>query len=150
MISAGILPHRKRDSLEVLIAHPGGPFWAGKDAGAWSVIKGLVETDEDPRTTAAREFLEETGWPPPAEPWTDLGEIRLKSGKRVVVWAAPGDYDPEALEPGQYTVKVRGKWATFPEIDRVEWVDLETAREKLNPAYGPILDRLEAQGPRGG
>ena len=95
MISAGILPYRRREgALEVLIAHPGGPFWAGKDKGAWSVVKGLVETDEDHRTTAAREFLEETGWPPPPEPWQELGEIRLKSGKRVRVWTAPGEYDP--------------------------------------------------------
>lgn len=145
--SAGLLPYRfpPDDTLEVLIAHPGGPFWARKDEGAWSVIKGLVEGGEEPQAAAAREFSEETGWTPPADGWIDLGQIRLRSGKDVMVWAARGDYDPEKLQPGHYTMMLRGRPATFPEIDRVEWVDVETARRKLNPAYGPILDRLEAQ-----
>jgi len=150
VISAGILPYRHRPTLEVLIAHPGGPFWANKDEGAWSVVKGLVEPGEDPRDTAAREFREETGWPPPPEPWVELGEARLRSGKRVRVWAAAADYDPATLEPGTFTMTLRGKPVTFPEVDRVEWVDPETARRKLNPAYGPVIDSLERQVPHGG
>jgi predicted NUDIX family NTP pyrophosphohydrolase len=150
VISAGILPYRFRQTLEVLIAHPGGPFWAGKDDGAWSVIKGLVEAEEDPRETARREFREETGWEPPPEPWIELGEVRLRSGKRVRVWAAAGDYDPATIEPGTFTTTLRGKPATFPEIDRADWFDVDTARRKLNPAYGPILDALERQLAQGG
>ena len=111
MISAGILPYRP--TLEVLIAHPGGPFWANKDEGAWSVVKGLVEPGEDPRDTAAREFREETGWPPPPEPWVELGEARLRSGKRVRVWAAAADYDPATLDPGTVTMPLQQTfWAT--------------------------------------
>jgi predicted NUDIX family NTP pyrophosphohydrolase len=148
--SAGLLPYRNNDTLEVLVAHPGGPFWAKKDEGAWSVVKGLIDTDEEPTAAAAREFAEETGWAPPPEPWIDLGEVRLRSGKVVVGWAVPGDYDPETLEPGEFTTVLRGKPVTFPEIDRVAWFDLETARRKLNPAYGDFLDRLERQAPRAG
>lgn len=143
MKSAGLLPYRHNDELEVLIAHPGGPFWASKDDGAWSVIKGLVEEGEDERVAAAREFAEETGWAPPDEPWIDLGEIRLRSGKIVQVWAAPADYDPETLVSEMFRTKVRGSWATFPEIDRAGWFDVETARRKLNPAYEETLNRLE-------
>jgi predicted NUDIX family NTP pyrophosphohydrolase len=150
VISAGILPYRRRQALEVLIAHPGGPFFANKDEGAWSVIKGLIEEGEDARQAAAREFQEETGWQPPSEPWIELGEVRLRSGKRVMVWGAEGDYDPATLEPGTFTMMLRGKPATFPEVDRVGWFDIATARKKLNPAYGPILDALERQVPHDG
>lgn len=144
MRSAGILPYRTtHEALEVLIAHPGGPFWARKDAGAWSVIKGVIEEGEEARVAAGREFREETGWEPPPEPWLELGEIQLRSGKLVVVWAAEADYDPESLQPGEFTATVGGKEVEFPEIDKVAWFDLETARMKLNPAYEPILDRLE-------
>ncbi len=145
MRSAGVLPYRNDPRLEVLIAHPGGPFWARKDAGAWSLIKGLIDDDEAPMEAARREFREETGWDPPADPWLDLGEVRLRSGKTVIGWAAPGEYDPGALVPGEFTMSLRGKEVTFPEIDRVEWFDTETARTKLNPVYGVFLDRLERQ-----
>lgn len=134
----------------MLVAHPGGPFWARKDEGAWSVVKGLIEPDEEPRLAAAREFSEETGWPAPPEPWIDLGEVRLRSGKVVVGWAASADYDPDTLEPGEFTTVLKGRKVTFPEIDRVAWFDLDTARRKLNRAYGDFLDRLERQGPGGG
>lgn len=145
MKSAGFLPYRRTGRLEVLIGHPGGPFWAKKDEGAWSVIKGVVEAGEDARQAAAREFNEETGWAPPPEPWLDLGEIELRSGKVVHVWAGKGEYDPDTLQPGLFTTTIRGRPASFPEIDRTEWFDLETARRKLNPAYGATLDRLELQ-----
>ncbi|MFP3914699.1 MAG: NUDIX domain-containing protein [Actinomycetota bacterium] len=146
MKSAGFLPYRHTGTLEVLIAHPGGPFWANKDEGAWSVVKGLVESGEEPREAAAREFAEETGWEPPPGPWVDLGEVRLRSGKVVAVWSAPADYDPATLRPEQITTTIRGRTVTIPEIDRVAWFDLETAGRKLNPAYGPVLERLERVG----
>lgn len=150
MKSAGLVPYRRTDTLQVLIGHPGGPFWAKKDEGAWSVIKGVIEAGEDAGPAAAREFTEETGWPPPEGPWLDLGEIRLRSGKVVQVWAGEADYDPSTLQPGMFTTTLRGKPVSFPEIDRVEWFDLPTARRKLNPAYGETLDRLERQAPPGG
>lgn len=144
MKSAGVLPFRQTEGLEVLVAHPGGPFWAKKDQGAWSVIKGLVEEGEDPLDTARREFTEETGWQPPPSPWIELGEVRLRSGKLVVAWAGAADYDPATLEPGEFTTNLRGRRVSFPEIDRVAWLDPATARSKLNPVYGEFLDRLEA------
>lgn len=143
MRSAGILPYRHAPHLEVLIAHPGGPLWAKKDEGAWSVVKGLIDPDEDERHAAGREFTEETGWPPPAEPWLELGVIRLKSGKSVFGWAAAGDYDPGDLRPGTFLMRLGGREVTVPEIDRVGWFALAAARAKLNPAYGPFLDELE-------
>lgn len=132
------------------MAHPGGPFWAKKDLGAWSVIKGLVEDEEDLQVAAAREFTEETGWDPPPGPWIDLGEVRLRSGKTVLAWAIEADFDPAGLEPGEFTMTLRGRDVTFPEIDRVEWFDLSTARSKLNPVYGEFLDKLERQVSDGG
>ncbi len=144
MKSAGVLPYRQNSRLEVLVAHPGGPFWANKDEGAWSVVKGLIEEGEDPRATARREFTEETGWRPPGPPWVELGEVRLRSGKHVVAWAAAADYDPATLQPGEFTTTLRGHQVSFPEIDRVAWFDLTAARRKLNPVYGEFLDRLEA------
>lgn len=145
MKSAGLLPFRRRPGLEVLVAHPGGPFWAKKDVGAWSVIKGLVEGEEDMVVAAAREFTEETGWDPPPGPWIELGQVRLRSGKMVVAWAAEADFDPAALQPGEFTMTLRGREVAFPEIDRVAWFDLSTARAKLNPVYGEFLDRLERE-----
>lgn len=143
LISAGIIPYRTSDGLEVLVAHPGGPFWSKKDEGAWSVVKGLIEPDEDPRVAAGREFTEETGWPPPPPPWIELGQVRLRSGKVVVGWAGAADYDPDALQPGEFTMTLKGRAVTFPEVDRVAWFDVTTARHKLNPAYGDFMDRLE-------
>ena len=143
MRSAGLLPYRFTAELEVLIAHPGGPFWAKKDTGAWSLVKGVVEDGEDPRLAAGREFTEETGWPPPPEPWLELGEVRLRSGKWVVGWAAAADFDPVDLRPGEFTMNLGGRPATFPEIDRVGWFPTNVARDKLNPVYGEFLDELE-------
>lgn len=145
MRSAGVLPYRTRDRLEVLIAHPGGPFWAKKDLGAWSVIKGVIDDAEPPLQAARREFTEETGWEPPAGPWLELGEVRLRSGKRVIAWGAPGDYDPDTLIPGTFEMSLRGRMVTLPEIDRVAWLPIEEARTKLNPVYGEFLDRLERE-----
>jgi predicted NUDIX family NTP pyrophosphohydrolase len=143
MRSAGLLPYRLSPRIEVLIAHPGGPFWAKKDGGAWSLVKGLIDDGEDPRVAAAREFTEETGWAPPPEPWLELGEVRLRSGKWVLGWAVEADFDPASLQPGEFTTSLGGRQMTFPEIDRVAWFPTTVAREKLNPVYGEFLDELE-------
>lgn len=143
MRSAGLLPYRRADEIEVLIAHPGGPFWARRDEGAWSMVKGVVEDGEEERAAAAREFQEETGWQAPPEPWLALGESTMKSGKRLVAWAVEADFDPDTLVPGMFTIQNRGTSQTFPEIDRVGWFPIGVARRKLNPAYGSLLDELE-------
>lgn len=134
----------------MLIAHPGGPYWARKDVGAWSLIKGVVDPDEDERDAARREFTEETGWLAPEGDWIELGEIRLRSGKVITAWAFAGDYDPATLQPGEFLATLGGRQVSFPEIDRVEWFHLADARERLNPAYAAHLDRLEAQLPADG
>jgi predicted NUDIX family NTP pyrophosphohydrolase len=138
MRSAGLLPFRLADGLELLVAHPGGPYFARRDNGWWSIIKGMVESDETDLETAAREFTEETGWEPPAGPWIDLGETTLKSRKVVVAYAVESDLDPDALKPGMFQMGGR----RYPEIDRVQWMDPDLARIKLNPALGVFIDRL--------
>lgn len=138
--SAGLLPYRLRPRLEVLIAHPGGPYFARRDDGWWSIIKGLIDPDEDEVAAAARELTEETGWEPPPLPWIPLGETRLKSGKVVTGFAAEADYDPAALQPGTFLVGGR----SYPEVDRVAWFDPETAAVRLNPAQVVFVERLLA------
>lgn len=141
--SAGLLPFRRADVLEVLIAHPGGPFWAKKDAGAWSVVKGELEPAEDPMVGAIREFSEETGWTVPVDAeYIDLGSARLKSGKLIRCWAFEGSFDPATIEPGTFTTEIRGRQATFPEIDRVAWVTVQVAETLLNPAQVDFVRRL--------
>lgn len=142
-LSAGLLPFRRPDRLEVLIAHPGGPLWAKKDAGHWSVVKGQVEPGEDPRAAAAREFQEETGWPVPVAGWLDLGTVRLRSGKTVVAWAVEADFDPESLTPGLFSMTWRGVDRQFPEIDQVRWCEGARAGQLLNPAQAPFVTRLQ-------
>ena len=137
--SAGLLPYRLDPELEVLIAHPGGPFFASRDRGWWSIVKGVVEPGESLEETAKREFIEETGWEPPPLPWIPLGETTLKSRKVVTAWAAQADFDPAALVPGTFQMCGR----LYPEIDRVEWVDPDLARVKLNAAQAVFVDRLE-------
>lgn len=144
--SAGLLLYRQPGgTLEVLVAHPGGPLWARKDDGVWSIPKGLLEDDEDPESAARREFEEETGHPPPDGPYLDLGDVRLKSGKRVRAFAVAGDLDPETLDSGTFKMAWPprgGRMTSFPEIDRVAWLEPEAARVKLNPAQAPFIDRL--------
>lgn len=137
--SAGLLPYRMSDGLEVLIAHPGGPWFANKDAGSWSLIKGLVKDGEDDESAAAREFAEETGWDPPAGGWVPLGETTLRSKKVVIAWAIERDFDLDSFDPGTFTLYGR----EYPEIDVVVWMTPEQARKKLNPAQGVFVDRLE-------
>jgi predicted NUDIX family NTP pyrophosphohydrolase len=144
--SAGLLLYRVRDGRpEVLIGHMGGPFWAKKDEGAWSVFKGEYDDAEEPLAAARREFEEETGRPPPDGPVVDLGEVRQSSGKRVTAWAIEGDFDPSTLQSNTFTVEWpprSGRQAEFPEVDRVEWFDLETARAKLVKAQAAFIDAL--------
>ncbi|MGA9160339.1 MAG: NUDIX domain-containing protein [Actinomycetota bacterium] len=145
--SVGILLWRRRkDRLEVLLGHPGGPYFAGKDADHWTVLKGEVEPGEDLVAVARREFAEETGHPVPDGPLIDLGEIRQKSGKRVLAWAVNGDLDPETAVSNSFEMEWpprSGRVREFPEIDRVAWFDLGEARMKIKAAQAPFLDRLE-------
>jgi predicted NUDIX family NTP pyrophosphohydrolase len=136
------MPFRRRSDLEVLIAHPGGPLWARKDAGHWSIVKGEVTPGEDPRAAAAREFLEETSWTAPEGVWLDLGSVRLKSGKTVLGWGVEADLDPGSLVPGLFSMIWRGRRQEFPEIDRVAWCDPDEAQRLLNPAQAEFVPRL--------
>lgn len=146
-VSAGLLLYRRSGrGVEVLLAHPGGPFWDRRDEGAWTIPKGVPAPDEELLAAAQREFTEETG--AAAEgPFVALGSIRQKAGKTVHAWAAEGDLDPAAVVSN--TMKAEwpprsGRWVTFPEVDRCEWFDPETARRKLNPAQAELVDRLVA------
>lgn len=147
--SAGLLVFRRRaGELEVLLAHPGGPYWARKDDGAWSVPKGELEGDEDPLAAAQREFAEELGQPAPDGEPISLGEVVQKNRKVVAAWAVEGDLDPAAIVSNTFEIEWpprSGEIAAFPEIDRVAWVDLDAARQKLNPAQAAFIDRLVAQ-----
>lgn len=144
--SAGILLYRRGSGrLEVLIAHMGGPFWAAKDAAAWSVPKGELGPGEEPLPAARREFAEELGLPVPAGDPLPLGEVRQRSGKVVTVWAVEGDLDPAVVVPGTFDMEWpprSGRRQRFPEVDRVEWCDLDTARDRLVAGQRPFLDRL--------
>jgi predicted NUDIX family NTP pyrophosphohydrolase len=144
--SAGLLVHRERSGeREVLLVHPGGPMWAKRDAGAWSIPKGEYDPTEDPLAAAKREFEEELGTPAPDGPLQDLGEVKQKSGKIVSAWAVAGDLD--VTEITSNTVEVQwpprsGKMLEIPEVDRAEWFGIHQAREKINPAQAELLDRL--------
>jgi predicted NUDIX family NTP pyrophosphohydrolase len=148
--SAGILLHRRGSNgeREVLLVHPGGPFWAKKDAGVWSIPKGEYDDSEDARAAALREFAEEIGAPPPDGDLVALGEIRQRSGKTVVAWALEGDADADAVRSNTFTMEWpprSGSMREFPEIDRAGWFGLDEAREKILPAQAPLLDRLDEQ-----
>ncbi|MDH6194349.1 putative NUDIX family NTP pyrophosphohydrolase [Mycobacterium frederiksbergense] len=147
-LSAGVLLYRFAGTdVEVLIAHPGGPFWARKDAGAWSVPKGEYAEDEEPWDAAQREFAEELGAPPPAGPRTDLAPVRQAGGKVVTVFAVHGDFDPAEATSNTFTLewpRGSGRVAEFPEIDRVAWVSVAVARGKLVSGQRPLLDQLMA------
>jgi len=139
-LSAGLLMYRRREGhLEVLLAHPGGPFWANKDEGAWTIPKGLVDEGEGHLATAKREFQEELGAPPNAAEYLELGEIRQKGGKTVVAFAFEGDLDTSAITSN--TFKANGR--TYPEVDRAQWFSIDVARTKINQAQAELLQRLE-------
>lgn len=146
--SAGILLYRRTgDAPEFLLVHPGGPFWAKKDAGAWSIPKGQIEEAEEPRACAIRELEEELGPAPELDPeeLIELGSVRQRAGKVVEAWAAEADFDPALLDSNTFAIEWpprSGKQAEFPEVDRAEWFELEAAREKILAAQAELLDRL--------
>src|SRR3954454_10958931 len=146
--SAGLVVYRERVGvLEVLLAHMGGPYWARKDAGAWTIPKGELEDGEEPLAGARAEFAEELVHAPPDGPVVALGEVRQRGGKRVVAFAVEGDFDPAQLRPGTFELEWpprSGRRRAFPEIDRVAWFDLASARDKLVQAQVALLDRLAA------
>jgi predicted NUDIX family NTP pyrophosphohydrolase len=145
--SAGILLHRDHGgALEVLLVHPGGPAWARRDAGAWSIPKGEYDDGEEPLVAARREFEEELGSPAPDGDPEDLGEIRQKSGKLVRAWALAGDLDASTVVSNTFELEWpprSGRRIEIPEVDRAEWFRLDVAREKINPGQVPLLERLE-------
>ncbi|MFF8960652.1 NUDIX domain-containing protein [Streptomyces sp. NPDC014894] len=144
--SAGLLLFRGRDAdLEVLIGHMGGPFWEGRDEGAWSVPKGQYTPEEEARAAARREFQEELGLAPPDGAWLPLGEARQRNGKIVTVWALDGDLDTDLVVPGLFTMEWpprSGRLQEFPEIDRAQWCGPDEARRKLVAGQRVFLDRL--------
>jgi predicted NUDIX family NTP pyrophosphohydrolase len=149
--SAGILLFRRVNlRIEVLLGHMGGPFWARRDEGAWSIPKGEYEPPEDALSAARREFTEELGLPVPAGELIDLGEVKQPGGKLVTVWAIEGDLDPDAVVSGTFEMEWpprSGRRQTFPEIDRVAWYDLDVAAYKLVSGQRPFLDRLADHDP---
>jgi predicted NUDIX family NTP pyrophosphohydrolase len=146
MRSAGILLYRRGvGGLEVLLVHPGGPLWARRDGGAWSIPKGEIEAGEEPLAAARREFAEELGSPAPDGEPVALGEVRLKSGKHVVAWGLAGDLEVEAVVSTTFEMQWpprSGRVASFPEIDRAGWFTANLASEKLNPAQVAFVQRL--------
>ncbi len=154
-VSAGILLFRRRDDgPEVLLAHPGGPYWRQRDLGSWSVPKGLAEDDEELEDVAAREFEEETGFGlvgvarDGASRHIDLGEVTLKSGKIVHAWAVEGDLDPDLARSNDIEIEWpprTGRKLRIPEVDRVAWFGLAEARRRFHPAQAAFVDRLEGR-----
>jgi predicted NUDIX family NTP pyrophosphohydrolase len=144
--SAGIIAYRRRGSaIEVLLVHPGGPFWRNKDAGAWSIPKGEFSDDEAPEATARREFAEELGVEMTA-PLCALGDARQRGGKTVTAFAAEFDLDPQTIRSNTFELEWpprSGRRQSFPEVDRAEWFAIGTAHEKINQGQRPLLDRLE-------
>lgn len=147
-LSAGVLLYRVVGNVvEVLIAHPGGPFWARKDDGAWSVPKGEYVDDEDPWAAAQREFGEELGAPPPPGPRLDLAPVRQPGGKVVTVFAVRGEFDVTGFRSNTFTLewpRGSGRISEFPEIDRAGWFSVAAARTKLLAGQRPLLDALMA------
>ncbi|MGV9993359.1 NUDIX domain-containing protein [Streptomyces sp. NPDC003374] len=144
--SAGLLLYRRAgDGLEVLLGHMGGPLWARREAGAWTVPKGEYEPDEPAWDAARREFREELGLAPPDGEPLPLGEVRQRNGKVVTAWAVEGDLDPESIVPGPFRMEWpprSGNVREFPEIDRVAWFGLDRARQVIVTAQAAFLDRL--------
>lgn len=141
-----VLYRRTRHGLEVLLVHPGGPFWARRDSGAWSIPKGEPRAGEDLLAAAVRELGEETGFPI-AGPLRSLGSIRQRGGKQVHAWAAESDVDPAALCSNTFTMEWpprSGRRRAFPEADRAAWFELAEARRRINPGQAPLLDVLAA------
>jgi predicted NUDIX family NTP pyrophosphohydrolase len=148
-LAAGLLLFRRKPAgLEVLLVHPGGPFWARRDLGVWSLPKGEVAPGEDPLSAARREFREETGLEPSGTLFP-LGQVKQPSGKVVRAWALEGDFDPNALKSNTFVMewpKGSGQMREFPEVDRAAWFDLAEARLYILAAQAPLLDVLAAAG----
>src|SRR5437867_11194704 len=144
--SAGLLMYRRRDNrVEVLLVHPGGPFFKNKDLGSWTIPKGEPGEGEELLATALREFREETGVDASDAKLIPLGEVKQKGGKTVHGWAFEGDCDPAKLTCNTFKVEFppgSGQWRTFPEVDQYAFFDLDTSRQKFNPAQAAFLDRL--------
>jgi predicted NUDIX family NTP pyrophosphohydrolase len=147
-VSAGIVLYRLRDGVvEVLLGHPGGPYYTSKDAGHWSIPKGEVEPDEDLLDVALREFAEETGHVVGTARLIDLGSIVQKGGKAVYAWAVEGDLDPESARSNTFRLEWpprSGLYIDVPEVDRVAWFDGTEARVRIKDTQVPLLERLEA------
>jgi predicted NUDIX family NTP pyrophosphohydrolase len=145
--SAGVLMYRVgARGLEVLLVHPGGPFWKNRDAGAWSIPKGEHDEAEEPLDAAKRELAEETGLRPEGA-FVALDPVRQKSGKLVRAWAVEGDCDPRAIRSNTFSMEWpprSGRTAEFPEVDRAEWFAVDEARRRILPAQAPLLDQLES------
>lgn len=142
--SAGILLYRFKESLQIFLVHPGGPFWANKDIGAWTIPKGEPEDGEQPLDTAKREFEEETGQKI-AGAFIELTPIVQKAGKRVYAWALEADIDANAICGNNFTIEWppgSGKWKSYPEVDKAGWFGWEEAKEKINPAQAAFIDEL--------
>lgn len=144
--SAGIVLYRlgAPDGPRFLLVHPGGPYWARKDEGAWSIPKGEIEEGEDPLEAALREFEEELGTRPDGEA-IPLAPVRQKGGKTVVAWGMAGDLDPEAIRSNTFLMEWpprSGRMQEFPEVDRAAWMDLDEARRRINPAQRALLEEL--------
>jgi predicted NUDIX family NTP pyrophosphohydrolase len=145
--SAGLLMYRMRGGLELLLAHPGGPFWRGKDLGAWTIPKGEYDEDEDPLTAARREFREEMGWEPAGE-FAPLTPLKQPSGKVISAWAIEGDWNPGLLVSNTFSLEwPRGSGVSrdFPEIDRAAWFDAAEARRRIIAGQAGFIDELERQ-----
>jgi predicted NUDIX family NTP pyrophosphohydrolase len=144
--SAGILLFRRVDGdVQVLLGHMGGPLWARRDAGGWTIPKGEYQPDEEPLDAARREFAEELGLPAPAADLIELGSIKQAGGKVVTAWAGEGDVDPAEIVPGTFDLewpKGSGQIQQFPELDRVAWFGVDEAAQKLVAAQREFLDRL--------
>ncbi|WP_426265645.1 NUDIX domain-containing protein [Sphingomonas sp. LHG3443-2] len=144
--SAGILLYRRGEAgLQVLLGHPGGPYWARKDAGAWMVPKGALEAGEEPLVAAMREFAEEVGPVPPGTP-VPLRTVRQNGGKLVEVFALEGDFDPRTLASNSFELEWpprSGRMRSFPEMDRVEWMTMAEARARILASQEPLLDALD-------
>ena len=147
--SAGLLLYRKRNGRpEVLLVHPGGPFWQRKDEGAWSIAKGEIGATENPVDVARREFREELGAEAPDGEWLALGTVRQAGGKLVHAWAAAGEFDPSQIISMRFEMEWpprSGRKQTFPEVDRAAWFDFEEARRKILPAQQVFIDRLASR-----
>ena len=145
-ISAGILPFRRRGELEILLAHPGGPYWAKKDAGAWTIPKGEPSPGEDPWVTATREFAEELGVPVPPGAPLPLGDVRQSGGKVVTAWAVEGDLDVTTVTSNLVEIAWpprSGRTLLVPELDRAGWFPPDEARRLVVTAQAAFVDRLE-------